>query len=301
MASFSTIALRSGLGLAAIAVVGLLITRPEKLEPNALEGLVANPENGALVYAAMGCASCHSAPEGVEYPDGALGGGKRFPSPFGTFVAPNISTHPTTGIGAWSDLDIANAVLLGTSPSGEHLYPAFPYATYTRAELQDVVDLIAHLRSLPAVDTPNEPHEISFPMNMRVLLGGWKLLFLDRDWIITSDLTPEQERGRYLVEAMGHCGECHTPRNVLGGMITSEWLAGAANAAGEGRIPNITTGDLEWSAGDVAEYLSSGFTPEFDTAGAEMAEVIENTSQLPQEDRDAIAAYLQIVPPHENK
>lgn len=287
--------------LAVCVVAGLYITKPERLAPDALEGVVPNPENGARVYAAMGCASCHAAPKGVEYENDALGGGKRFPSPFGTFVAPNISSHPTAGIGAWTDLDIANAVLNGTSPTGEHYYPVFPYASFNKATLQDVVDLITHLRSLPAVDTPHEPHDVGFPFNMRVALGGWKMLFANTDWVVTGDLTPQQEQGRNLVEAMGHCSECHTPRNMLGGSQTSQWLAGAPNPVGKGRIPNITPGALEWSEADVVEYLTSGFTPEYDSAGGEMVDVIENMAKLPSEDREAIAAYLQIVPAHSNK
>ncbi|AML52733.1 c-type cytochrome [Falsihalocynthiibacter arcticus] len=301
MASWGRKIASSGGILAVCVVAGLYITKPERLAPDALEGMIPSTENGARVFSAMGCASCHSAPLGVEYENDALGGGKRFPSPFGTFVAPNISSHPTAGIGTWTDLEIADAVLKGTSPTGEHYYPAFPYATFNKAKLQDIVDLIAHLRSLPAIDTPREAHDLGFPFNMRVSLGGWKLLFVNTDWVVTGDLTPQQEHGRYLVEAMGHCGECHTPRNVLGGSEKTLWLAGAPNPVGKGRIPNITPGEFNWSEADVVEYLTSGFTPEYDSAGGEMADVVENIAKLPSADREAIAAYLQIVPAHSSK
>lgn len=301
MASLGKIIASGGGVLAVCVVVGLYVTKPARLAPDALVGLIADTENGEQVFSAMGCASCHSAPDGVDYADEALGGGKRFPSPFGTFLAPNISSHPTAGIGEWTDLDIANAVLKGTSPEGQHYYPAFPYATFNKTKLQDIVDLIAHLRSLPAIDTPNQAHEIGFPFNLRASLGGWKLLFVNTNWLVTGDLTPQQEHGRYLVEAMAHCGECHTPRNFLGGIQSSNWLAGAPNPVGKGRIPNITPGELDWSDADVVEYLTSGFTPEFDTVGGEMVEVVENMAKLAPEDREAIVAYLRIVPPHENE
>lgn len=217
MASASLIVIRGGLVLAAIGVLGYAITLPKTLDLNALAGFEADVENGARVFAAMGCGACHSAPDGVEYEGGALGGGKRFPSDFGTFIAPNISMHRTAGIGNWNDLDIANAVQMGTSPKGEHYYPAFPYASFNKAEIKDVFDMIAHLRTLPATDTPSRKNEVSFPFNLRMALGGWKLLFVNRKWVVKGNLTVEQEQGRYLVEALGHCGECHTPRNILGG------------------------------------------------------------------------------------
>jgi mono/diheme cytochrome c family protein len=242
----------------------------------------------------MGCASCHSATEDGT-PD-ALPGGHKFVTQFGTFIAPNISPHPEHGIGAWSDLDIASAVLHGKSPRGQHYYPAFPYSSYARATAQDIADLISHLRSLPPQDVPNQPHDVGFPFNIRASLGGWKLLFAKGDWVVDGDLTDVETRGRYLVEALGHCGECHTPRNPLGGLSKSEWLTGAPNPSGSGRIPGITKSQLTWSDADVAAYLTTGFTPEFDTAGGSMAEVVENLAKLPRSDVDAIVAYLRRVP-----
>lgn len=185
-------------------------------------------------------------------------------------------------------------MMRGVTPDGAHIYPAFPYTTYARAAPQDVVDLIVYLRTLPADATASQPHEVGFPFNIRRSLGGWKLLFSNEDWVV--DVPPELERGRYLVEALGHCGECHTPRNAFGGLKRSDWLAGADNPNGEGRIPGITPDILGWSQGDIAEYLKSGFTPDFDTAGGEMYDVIQNISQLPDEDRQAIAAYLIALP-----
>lgn len=294
--------LRSLVVLAVIAAGGAwYLTRPQPVDPDIFEGLTADAEAGALVFAASGCASCHLAAE-VEEHDAEiiLTGGRRFASDFGTFIAPNISSDPVAGIGAWSDLDIANAVMQGISPDGAHYYPAFPYSAYSNASPQDILNLVGYLRTLPADQTPNQAHEVGFPFNIRRSVGGWKLFFGGSGWTLEGDdLTPEVERGRYLVEALGHCAECHTPRNALGGLQRGKWLGGAPNPSGTGTIPNITSAALTWSESEIAEYLKSGFTPEFDTAGGEMFDVIGNTSQLSASDRDAIAAYLKAVPPVE--
>jgi mono/diheme cytochrome c family protein len=153
--------------------------------------------------------------------------------------------------------------------------------------------------TLPSVTTPSLPHEVGFPFSIRRNLGGWKLLFLNDAWAVEGDLTAEETQGRYLVEALGHCGECHTPRNSLGGSDRSRWLAGGPIPAGEGSFPNITPAKLTWSTDEIVEYLTSGFTPDFDTASGHMALVVENTARLPVEDRAAIAAYLKKVAPVE--
>lgn len=278
--------------------VGWFATRPQPLPPEALAGLTGDAQNGALVFAAAGCASCHAATDG---PADLLAGGKRFASDFGSFAAPNISSDHTHGIGSWSDLELASAIMAGVGRDGSHLYPAFPYAAYNKADPQDIVDLIAYLRTLPASDRPSDAHDLAFPFNQRAALGVWKALFVSDDWVFTDAVTPELERGRYLVEGLGHCAECHTPRNALGGLQTTRWMAGAPNPSGDGRIPNITGSALRWSAGEIAEYLESGFTPDFDTAGGTMAEVIRNTSRLSDADRAAIAAYLKAIPAVENE
>lgn len=285
----------TGLALVALVVLagGAVATRPQPLASDALDGLTPDADHGALVYAAAGCASCHAAADG---PADVLSGGKAFVSAFGTFHAPNISQDPDHGIGGWSELQIADAITQGVGADGAHLYPAFPYTAYHKADLQDVADLIAHLRTLPADPTPSQPHDLSFPFNIRATLGVWKALYLTDDWVMAEAPSPEVARGRYLVEALGHCGECHTPRDALGGLDRSAWLSGAPNPSGKGRIPNITPGGLSWSEGEIAEYLSSGFTPDFDTAGGEMAEVVKNTAQLTDADRAAIAAYVKAVP-----
>lgn len=288
-------------GVAALAVAGgaagWWLTAPDPLPADHLAGLTGDAAAGERVFIAAGCGSCHTAPD-AEAGQGLpiLAGGQRFETDFGTFVAPNISTDPNHGIGGWSDMDLANAVQRGVSPGGAHYYPAFPYTAYARAGRQDIADLIAYMRTLPADATPSQPHDITFPFNVRRSLGGWKTLFRNEDWVVTGNLDSQVERGRYLVEALGHCGECHTPRNALGGLDRGNWLAGAVNPDGEGRIPDITPEGLGWSAPDISAYLESGFTPEFDTAGGTMVSVIKNTSRLSVQDRDAIAAYLVALP-----
>ncbi|WP_413872400.1 c-type cytochrome [Albidovulum sp.] len=289
--------------LALLALAGLAaawaITRPRPLPADALAGLTPDPAHGEQVFWAGGCASCHADADAKGEAKLVLRGGQRFPSPFGTFVAPNISNDAEAGIGGWSALDLANAMIRGVSPAGQHYYPVFPYASYARASLQDVVDLRAFLATLPADPTPSAAHEVGFPFNIRLTLGAWKLLYLDPSWVVAGDLTAEEQRGRYLAEALGHCGECHTPRTALGGSDRARWLAGGPVPGGKGSFPNITPAKLDWSAADVVEYLTSGFTPDFDSAGGHMALVVENTAHLPESDRAAIAAYLKRVAPVE--
>ena len=273
------------------------LTQPRALPDDAMAGLAGDTGRGQRLFWASGCASCHVAPDAPGSDAPILAGGQRFPSPYGTFIAPNISPDPDAGIGGWTALDLANAMLRGVSPEGQHYFPAFPYTSYARMTRQDIADLHAFLTTLPRSTATNQPHEVAFPYNIRRSLGLWKRLYLNPDWIVTEDLSAAATRGRYLVEAAGHCGECHTPRDALGGLDASQWLAGAPNPAGRGTIPNITPAALDWSEADIVEYLTSGFTPEYDSAGGHMTKVIENPARLPESDRQAIAAYLKRVVP----
>ena len=273
------------------------ISAPTPIAPSDWPELTADATHGAQVFNIGGCASCHMEKGAHGDERLALGGGQAFATEFGTFYAPNISPS-SEGIGSWTTLDLANALIHGVSPDNRHYYPAFPYSSYSRLTPQDVTDLKAYLDTLPAVENANQPHDLPFPFNIRRSLGFWKLLFLKDDPVIESDET----RGQYLVEGMGHCAECHTPRNLLGGLDRSRWLAGAPNPEGQGRIPNLTAGGnlADWSVEDIAYYLESGFTPEYDTAGSTMVEVVENLAQATPEDRLAIARYLKSLPPLPN-
>lgn len=287
------------LALAAIAgAAGWWLTAPTRVPAAALADLTGDATNGELVFWATGCASCHMAPGAKGEAQLVLAGGQAFPTAFGTFHAPNISPS-AEGIGGWTTEEFVTAVTKGVSPGGQHYYPAFPYAAFANMTLQDVVDLKAFIDTLPQDATPDKPHDVGFPFNIRRSLGGWKLLFLREGWVVNADLTEIEQRGRYIAEAMAHCGECHSPRNALGGIERSRWLAGTPNPAGEGSIPNITPAKLTWSEDEIVEYLTTGFTPEYDSVGGHMAHVVENMARLPESDRASVAAYLKKVPPAE--
>lgn len=278
--------------LAAIvaAGIGLWVTAPSRVDPAQFAGLTGDTTRGQAVFTAAGCASCHHT-KGAENKL-VLTGGMEFVSDFGTFYAPNISPSPQ-GIGGWEFEDFANAVTRGVSPEGQHYYPAFPYTAYTKMADQDVVDLWAYIQTLPPSDVASKPHDVGFPFNIRRSVGGWKFLFMSDAYVMEAG---DNERGRYLVEALAHCAECHTPRNPVGALDKARWMGGAPNPSGQGTIPRLTPDKLDWSADDIAYYLETGFTPSFDAVGGHMAEVVENFSQLTAEDRKAVAAYIKALP-----
>lgn len=255
---------------------------------------------GELLFNAGGCASCHAA-DGAKGEDKLiLAGGLALETDFGTFHVPNISSHPEQGIGAWSGAEFASAMIKGTNPQRKHYYPAFPYTSYRGMSIEQTLDLQAYMMTLPASDTVSIEHDLKFPFGWRRLLGFWKRLYLNADPVMPVSDNPVLMRGQFLVEVMGHCAECHTPRNAIGGMQRDNWLAGGPNPDGEGRIPNITPhsdGIGDWAVIDIADYLASGFTPEFDSVGGSMVAVVDNMSKLPIEDLEAIATYLKSVPP----
>ena len=287
-----------GLIIAGLAGLGFFwwLTIPVVVAATALPTYKPDVANGLTMFNAGGCSSCHAVP---NQPDRLrLGGGLAIPSPFGTFHAPNISPDPADGIGRWSEADFVTAVLKGTSPSGAHYFPAFPYASYQRAEIKDVRDLFAYLKTLAPVPGRVRDHELPFPFNIRRNVGVWKLLFLDgKPFAPDSSHSVAWNRGAYLVNGLGHCAECHSPRNPLGGIIVSQRFAGGPNPEGEGWVPNITQKGLgEWSVKDIGYFLETGELPEGDSAAGSMARVIKNTSQLPAADRTAMAEYLKSLP-----
>jgi mono/diheme cytochrome c family protein len=299
---------RLAAAIAALAIVAValfwLLTLPRPLAAAALPDHTGDPVNGARMFWTGGCASCHAAPGAKGDDKLKLGGGLALNTPFGVFRAPNISPDPETGIGGWSTLDLVNAMQRGLAPDGRHYYPAFPYVSYARMRAADIIDLKAFLDTLPAVRNTVAGHELGFPYNVRRGIGLWKLVYLsDVPVVEPAGVDGLVERGRYLVEGPGHCGECHTPRNVAGGVKAAAWLSGAPNPEGKGIIPNITPhgeGLEAWSAKDIAYYLESGFTPEFDSVGGAMVAVQENVARLTADDRAAIAAYLKAVPARPN-
>lgn len=279
-------------GVLAAAVLWVLTT-PAAISATALGPHTPDLANGRTMFVAGGCASCHAVP---NQPDRTrLGGGLALTSPFGTFYVPNISPDPQDGIGAWSEAQFVTAMTKGTSPSGENLYPAFPYPSYQNMKIDDVRDLFAYLRTLPPVSGKARPHDLPFPFDIRRGVGLWKLLFLNGEKFTPQPgQSAEWNRGAYLVNGPGHCAECHSPRNVFGAVIPSRKFTGGPSPVQQGGIPAITQAKLgSWSVDDIAEVLASGFTPDADRVGGAMVEVVRNTSQLSDVDRHAIAVYIK--------
>jgi mono/diheme cytochrome c family protein len=214
---------------------------------------------------------------------------------------PNISPDPEAGIGAWSELQFVNAMLKGVGRNNEHLYPAVPYTSYQRMALDDVRDLYAFSRTLPPDATASRPHELPLPFRFRRLLGVWKLLFLDgKPFVPDPAKEAVYHRGAYLIEGPAHCAECHSARNVLGGITPSERFAGGAAPDGKGWVPNLTphaNALATWSVTDMAFFLKTGLAPDGSSVGSSMSEVIRNTSRLTPDDRRAMAVYLKALPP----
>jgi mono/diheme cytochrome c family protein len=284
-----------------VAGVALFVVRPVGLSAVEIAALPqGNSIRGENVFWAGGCASCHAAPQSEGDARLVLAGGLALKTEFGTFVAPNISPSVEHGIGGWSLGDFGSAMLKGVSPQNTHYYPAFPFGSYSRMSHEDVSDLFAFIKTLPASDAVPAGNQLNFPFNIRTFIGGWKLLFLNTNPRVTIDTADTLlARGQYLVEGPGHCGECHTPRNLIGGFKAELWLAGGKNPDGEGKIPNITPGSKDigtWSAADLVTYFETGFTPDFDSVGGSMVSVQKNLSKLPKSDLEAIAAYLKAVP-----
>ena len=272
------------------------LTIPAVVAASALPAYRPDLANGLTTFNAGGCSSCHAVP---NQPDRSrLGGGLAIPSPFGTFYVPNISPDPNDGIGKWSEADFVTAVLKGTSPDGAHYFPAFPYTSYQHARIEDIRDLFAYLKTLTPVTGKVREHDVPFPFNIRRNVGVWKILFMDgKPFVPDAAHSPQWNRGAYLVNALGHCAECHSPRNLLGGIIGSQRFAGGPNPEGEGWIPNITQKGLsDWSAKDIDYLLETGQMPDGDSVGGSMVRVVKNTSQVSPADRAAIADYVKSLP-----
>jgi mono/diheme cytochrome c family protein len=287
--------------LAALIALALIVagalwfaSAPGTLDP-AIAAEMEKPGDahaGETVFWVAGCASCHakSADEPLK-----LGGGKELETPFGPITPPNISPDPEDGIGNWSAQEFARAIYDGVDDEGEHLYPAFPYPSYRHMSVADVRDLWAFLRGLPKVRGLSPPPGFGFPFNLRRGVGVWKRLYL-------PSVTPPQavaaadtsDYGRYLVQGPGHCGECHTPRDFLGGPIASKALTGARMPDGKGKSHDITPAGLkDWTESDIVLALTTGITPDGDSLGGAMAEVVRNLGHLPKEHISAIARYLK--------
>lgn len=279
-------------GLGVTAALLLAVTTVFAQEPSL--------ERGEYLVHAGGCTSCHTADRDDAIP---MAGGRALRTDFGVFYAPNITPDRETGIGSWSDQDFVNALWEGVGPDSRYYFPAFPYTAYTGLSLEDVLSIKAYLFSLAPVRQENREHELPWYLDTRLAAAGWQLLnFSPQRFAADPGRSEAWNRGAYLVRHLGHCGECHTPRNSLGALLPERELGGTREGPEGKPVPNITphreAGIGRWSADEIIFFLEIGMLPDGDFAGAGMGEVIDdNTSRLTPEDRAAIAAYLQALPP----
>jgi mono/diheme cytochrome c family protein len=253
---------------------------------------------GKYLFDAAGCGSCHGGDQAGAAPSGGLG----LDTPFGRFYVPNITPDRQHGIGSWSRADFHAAMRTGIGPRGDYLFPVFPFTSFTNLTDGDIADLYAYLMSLPAVPEANKPHQVKPPFGWRSLLVFWRGLFftpgpLKREPAKSDDWN----RGNYLVHAVAHCEECHTPRNALGAIETGKSFSGNIGGPDGQNAPNITsdlaTGIGDWSVADIEQVLKTGMTPESDQVGSGMKAVVRGTAKLSDADRHAIAVYIKSVPP----
>ena len=267
--------------------------------PEGFPSRAGNSDNGKTLFYAGGCASCHAVPGPSDKLK--LGGGLALATPFGTFHVPNISPHKQDGIGAWRVKDFVRAMREGIGPGETHLYPAFPYASYQRMSPADLTDLHAFIMTLPPVEGRVRDHELKFPFTVRRGIGLWDLAFLDGKLFMPDpSKSASWNRGAYLVNGPGHCAECHSERNFAGAIIPDRRFAGGPHPEGKGVVPNITpspSGIGGWTKEEVVTLLKTGDTPNFDTVGGPMADVVRNTAQLSEADRAAMAEYILSLPP----
>jgi mono/diheme cytochrome c family protein len=264
---------------------------------------LASKEYGEFLLGLAGCVNCHTDPKTKE---AQLAGGRELKTPFGIFIAPNISSDPEHGIGSWSNEDFIRALRHGQSPDGKHYFPAFPYVAYTRMTDADMLAIQKAIMARPPQKKPNKKHSVNFPFNQRWGISFWKLLhFTSGSYEPEFDRSSQWNRGAYIAEAVAHCGECHTPRVFSGGLDRSMWMAGVKNGPEGETAPNLTqdsvTGLGEWSSEDISFLLTTGLKINGDVVGSIMYEVIEHgTSKLDHEDVAAVVEYLKSLAPIHN-
>lgn len=257
-------------------------------------------KRGEYLAAAANCISCHTVEAKGAVP---YAGGHALRTPFGTFYGPNITRHDKEGIGRWNESDFINAMRFGTRPDGAPYFPAFPYLSYTMVTDNDLTDLWTYLRTIPPNNAPSRKHDLGILFDWRFPLRLWKWLFFTPGAFV-ADLkqTNQINRGAYLVRALGHCSECHTPRNLLGAPRQSRYMAGGKGPDGK-KVPNLTPARLKkWSDKDLKEFMVTGLFPDGDVVKETMGIVIRNsTSKLVSSDLDAMITYLRSLPRIENE
>ncbi len=288
---------RFGVGLLVLVAIATgaayLMSRGPSVPSRDYAGLSGDVDRGAYVARLAGCIACHT---DNRNGGAVLAGGGATDTAFGTFYAPNITPHPTDGIGDWTVSDFGRALTAGESPDGDHYFPVFPFAFYTRLTEQDVVDLWAAVNSVPPVAGVAPEHELDFPYNMRAGVGLWKwLYFNDGEFTADPSQSDEWNRGRYLALGPGHCGACHTPRTLLGGRNLEQRWSGGMGPDGE-VVPPITASHLTeagWTEVSLAYALRSGVMPGGDVFGGSMAETVRDGTQFwTDADLSALATYI---------
>lgn len=294
-------------GLLALGTLGLLaaLAAPGPVTAQSREQIA----RGKYVFGAAAGCGCHTEPKKAATALNA--GGRKYDGPFGTVYSTNITPDPETGIGKWTDEQIITAIRSGRRPNGERLIPVHPYPTFNGMAEEDLRALVAYLRSVPPVRRPSPPKKITMPMFESVFLPTWLAAFAPRETPPPTAPTSGLARGEYLVRAVGHCGECHTPRGMTQAVDNNRFLAGNPKGKGpEGsQVPNITpdpeTGIGKWTEEQIVTYLATGNLPDGDVAGGLMGEAIEGSSagfkDMTKADLQAIARYLKSIPPIRNK
>jgi mono/diheme cytochrome c family protein len=248
---------------------------------------------GEYLVHAGGCVSCHTALGGA-----AFAGGRALVTPFGTFYSPNITPDLDTGIGGWTDAQFLRALRTGVRPDGANYFPVFPFPSFTNITDADALAIKAYLFSLPPVRQTDRPHDVAFPFSWRFLQFGWKTLFFrEGPFRVDPSHDAAYNRGAYLVTALAHCGECHTPRNLFGAVKPAAALSGTPDGPDGQAVPNITpdpaTGIGQWQEQDIVTLLATGRTPEESTVKGAMREAVQDGLKfLTDADRQAIAHYL---------
>jgi len=260
----------------------------------------ADARRGEYLVRAANCVGCHT---DKERGGARFAGGGAVPTPFGSYFSRNITPDPVHGIGAWSDANFLTAIRRGIGPDGTHYFPAFPFTSFSGMTDQDILDMKAYLFTLTPDPTVNKPHDVMFPFDMRMNLRLWRALyFTEGPMLPIPNRSAEWNRGAYLVEAVAHCGECHTPRNMMGARKQDAAFSGAKLVGQKTPIaPNITQdpqdGIGKWTLEEIADFLKTGFTPRGDIVDAPMSAVVdEGTAHLTDSDRRAMAIYLKSVP-----
>jgi mono/diheme cytochrome c family protein len=291
---------RVALYLLFLPLLGLHVAGPAVAQAAADQAAV---KRGAYVFAVAGCGNCHT---DTKNKGALLAGGPPIATPFGTFYAPNITPDPTYGIGSWSDADFLQAMREGIRADGAHLFPAFPYTSFTLMTDADILDLKAYIFSLPPIAKPSRAQDLWFPFSWRWLQTFWRWLnFTPGPYVPDPGKSAVWNRGAYIVDGMAHCGECHTPRDFMGGLETSLAFSGNPSGPDGMKMPNITpdkaTGIGSWKHSQLLMFLETGLLPSGDVVGSAMGEVIaKGTSKMTDADREAVATYLESLPPIAN-